>query len=77
MQNLLTCLEYCHQTTYQLEKKNIISPTNGQYTFNQIIFGRFLEQSRKASKAKTIKFADKFGSRAQHEIDWDDVELVF
>jgi hypothetical protein len=66
-----------HQTTYQLEKKNIINPANGEYTFNQVIFGRFLEQSRLAYSSPTIKFADGFRGRSQYEIEWEKVELVF
>ncbi len=83
IKNLFTRAEFTdltgirHQTSYQLEKKNIIVPSNGEYTFNQLIFGRFLEQSRRAFGAKTIKFADVFGSRAQYDVQWDEMEIAF
>lgn len=66
-----------HQTTYRLEEKNTLTPNNSEYNYNQVIFGRILEQVRRSLGVTAINFADNFGPRAQYEIDWVKTEFIF
>ena len=64
------------RTLYRLEEKNILNSQKNKYTYNQVIFGRVLEQIRYELGVTTMKFAEAFGSRAQHEIDWTTTCLI-
>lgn len=61
---------------YTLEEKNIINSQKNKYTYNQLIFGRVLEQVRDELGVTALKFADDFGSRAQYDIDWTSTCLI-
>jgi hypothetical protein len=66
-----------HQATYRLEERNILTPCNKQYNYNQVIFCRTLDQIRKAMGSGKMTFADGFGPRGQFEIDWATHEFMY
>jgi hypothetical protein len=66
-----------HQATYRLEERNILTPCNKQYNYNQVIFCRTLDQIRKAMGSGKMTFADGFGPRGQFEIDWASHEFMY
>lgn len=65
-----------HTTTYRLEERGLLVPYQGGYSYNQVIFGRFIEQLRHAIGVTSIKFAERFGTNAQFEIDWVNTHAV-
>jgi len=65
------------QATYRIEERNILTPCDKQYTYNQVVFCRVLDQTRKVMGLKKLTFADGLGPRGQFEIEWDTAESVF
>ena len=69
----LTGLNY--EVIRSLERRKILVPRNGKYTYNQAVFARALQSIQSALDLKTISFADAFGPRAQDELDFTRIDV--